>query len=75
MFLSRPVARLKRLKLDDCKNDTLHQAYSNKGEFAFDVGAAGDDKFSILVDPPLSPEDVVDAGGHFVPLVRITVLR
>lgn len=49
--------------------------YSNKSQFALDVSAAGDDKFSILIDPPLSTEDVMDAGGHFVPLVLITVLR
>lgn len=49
--------------------------YSNKSQFALDVSAAGDDEFSILVDPPLSTEDIVDAGGHFVPLVLITVLR
>lgn len=31
-----------------------------------------DDNFTIVLYPPLSTQDVVDAGGHFVPLKVIS---
>lgn len=31
-----------------------------------------DDNLAIVLDPPLSTQDVVDAGGHFVPLKVIS---
>lgn len=32
------------------------------------IGQVLDDNFTVVLDPPLSTQDVVNAGGHFVPL-------
>lgn len=31
------------------------------------IGQVPDDNFTVVLDPSLSAQDVVDAGGHFVP--------
>ena len=46
--------------------------YLGEGEFTLDV-AVSDGHLPELVHPALSPQDVVDTRGHFVPPVVVTM--